>query len=93
MPAKLHNYSDNHAKHDQKNHDDLCRSVYPDGFFHVGRRQRTVVGADIGLVEQLSEVIVGTAETTVKNPSHGCFGVAAIGTGMVATIAPDELYE
>ena len=50
-----------------ENHEDFGHAVDTHGCFHVGCGEGTGIGAYIGFVEQLTEIIVGTAETTVED--------------------------
>ncbi len=46
----------------------LGKAVDYNRFFHILSRKRTGIDADIRLVKELSEVIVGPAETTIESP-------------------------
>ena len=76
--AILPNTSDDNAGCDQQYHQYFSRSIYADGFFHIIRRQRSVVLADIGFVEKLAEIIVRATKTTIENACKGGFWIAAI---------------
>jgi hypothetical protein len=45
----------------------LGAAVHAHRYFHVGRREGTVVTTDVGLGEEHSEIVVRTAEATVEN--------------------------
>ena len=74
----------------QDYHQDLSRSVYSDGCFHIFGGEGTVVSADVGFVEKFAEVVVGTTEAAVEDGSKGGFWIAAVGRGVVASVFMDE---
>ena len=46
--------------------------------------------ADVGLVDELAEVVVRATEAAVEDGGEGGFGVAAVGTGVAAAVAQKE---
>ena len=71
-------------------HYDFNNAVDAHGCVHVGGGELAVVVADIGLVEEFAEVVVGTSEAAAQDAGKGSFGVTAVGRGMAAAITTDE---
>ena len=72
-------------------HQNLCRTVYSDGCFHIFGGEGTIVCADVGFIEKFAEVVVGTAEAAIEDGGKGGFWIAAVGRGVVASEFADEL--
>ena len=79
--------------YDEDYHQHFGGAVDADGSLHIGGGERTVVGADVGFVEELAEIIVRTTKTTIENTSKGCFWIAAIGRSVAASVDTDESEE
>ena len=71
----------------------LGHTIHADSRLHIGSRQLAVVLADIGFVEDLTEIIVRTAEPAVEDARKGCLGISAVGRSMAPAVAPDESEE
>ena len=87
---KLQNTSNYQTCCYQDYHQDLSRSVYLNGFFHVFCGEGTVVRANIGFIEEFSEIIVWPTEAAVQDSRQGRFRIAAVGRSMVTTVGADE---
>ena len=74
-------------------HQHFGLAVHPQGLFHVGGGEGPGVSADVWFVEELTEIIVGTTETTVEDTRQGCLGIATVGTGMTASVLTNESEE
>jgi hypothetical protein len=72
---------------DEENHEELGCSVHADGLSHIGGAERSGILANERLGEQLTEVVVGTTETTVEDACQCSLGPATVGTGMTTGIA------
>ena len=87
---KLQNTSNYQICCYQDYHQDLSRSVYLNGFFHVFCGEGAVVRANIGFVEEFSEIIVWPSESAVEDARQGCFWISAVGRSMIAAVFCDK---
>ena len=87
---KLQNTSNYQTCCNQDYHQDLSRSVYLNGCFHVVSSEGTIVRADVGFVEKFAEVVVGTTKAAVEDGGEGGFWIAAVGRGVVAAVFCDK---
>ena len=58
---------------------------------HVGGSEGTIVGADVGFVEELAEIVVGTTKAAIEDGGEGGLGISAVGRSVVAGVFADEL--
>ena len=77
-------------KKQSQHHNGLCSAVDADCAAHIGRGQRPAVGADVGLVKELAEIIVRPAESAVEDAGKGGFRIAAVGRCVVLSVLPDK---
>ena len=54
-------------RYDEDYHQHFGGAVDADGCLHIGGGERTVVGTDVGFVEELAEIIVRATKATIEN--------------------------
>ena len=72
------------SKADSKN---LSSEANTDADTHVVRCQRARIRTNIGLIDFFTEIVMGTAKTTVEQRSKSRFWPTAVGRGMLRTKA------
>ena len=77
----------------EEDSDALGCSVNANGDVHIIGGKRAVMITDVGFIEELTEVGVGTAEAAAQDASKGGFWIAAVGRGVTRAIFGYELQQ